>query len=55
MLDRLAPLAHLLRMVVEPALHRFENMLMLPSGDASSGRREGCKKVLGVAGGSFVL
>jgi hypothetical protein len=22
-------------MFVEPALHRFENMLMLPSGDAS--------------------
>src|SRR4249920_2425661 len=32
-LDRLAPLAHLLRMLVEPALHRFENMLVLPSGD----------------------
>ncbi len=34
-LDRLAPLAHLLRMLVEPALHRFENVLMLPSGDPS--------------------
>ena len=32
-LDRLAPLAHLLRMLVEPALHRVENMLVLPSGD----------------------
>ena len=35
MLDGLAPLAHLLRMLVEPPLHRFENVLMLPSGDAS--------------------
>ena len=35
MLNRLAPLAHLLRMLVEPALHRLENMLMLPSGDPS--------------------
>ena len=34
MLDRLAPLAHLLRMLVEPALHRLENMLVLPAGDA---------------------
>src|ERR1700693_6249584 len=33
MLDRLAPLAHLLRMLVEPALHRLENVLVLPSGD----------------------
>ena len=33
MLDRLTPLAHLLRMLVEPALHRLENVLMLPSGD----------------------
>src|ERR1017187_6856568 len=33
MLDRLAPLAHLLRMLVEPALHRLENALMFPSGD----------------------
>ena len=32
-LDRFAPLAHLLRMLVEPALNRLENMLMLPSGD----------------------
>ena len=32
-LDRLAPLAHLLRMLVEPALHRLKNVLMLPSGD----------------------
>jgi hypothetical protein len=35
MLDRLAPLAHLLRMLVQPSLHRVENMLMLPPGDAS--------------------
>src|ERR1019366_2532771 len=35
MLDRLAPLAHLLRMLVEPALHRLENALMFPSGDPS--------------------
>ena len=35
MLDRLAPLAHLLRMLVEPALHRLENTLMFPSGDPS--------------------
>ena len=34
-LDRLAPLAHLLWMFVEPALHRLENMLMVPSGDQS--------------------
>ena len=33
MLDRLAPLAHLLRMLVEPALYGLENMLMLPTGD----------------------
>jgi hypothetical protein len=33
MLDCLAPLAHLLRMLVEPALHRVENVLMLPSGN----------------------
>src|SRR5207342_248609 len=35
MLDRLAPLSHLLRMFVEPALHRIENVLVLPSGDPS--------------------
>ena len=34
-LNRLASLAHLFWMFVEPALHGFENMLMLPSGDAS--------------------
>jgi hypothetical protein len=33
MLDRLAPLAHLLRMLVEPALYCLENMLMLPTAD----------------------
>src|SRR5664280_978063 len=35
MLNRLAPFAHLFRMFVEPALHRLENVLMLPSGDPS--------------------
>jgi hypothetical protein len=34
-LDRLAPLAHLLRMLVEPALNGFKNMLMFPSRDPS--------------------
>jgi len=34
-LDRLAALTHLLRMLIEPALHRFQHMLMLPSGDPS--------------------
>jgi hypothetical protein len=34
-LNRLAPLAHLFGMLVEPALHRFENMLVLPSRDQS--------------------
>ena len=29
MLERLAPLAHFFWMLVEPALHSFENMLML--------------------------
>src|SRR4051795_11837444 len=33
MLDRLAPLAHLLRMLVEPALYCLKNRLMLPTGD----------------------
>jgi hypothetical protein len=32
-LDRLAPLAHGLRVLVEPALHGFENRLMLPARD----------------------
>ena len=31
MLDRLEPLAHFFRVLVEPALDGFENMLMLPS------------------------
>jgi len=31
MLDRLAPLTHLLRMLIKPALHGLENMLMFPS------------------------
>ena len=35
MLNRLTPLAHLLRMFVEPSLHRLENVLMLPSRDPS--------------------
>ena len=35
MLDHLAPLAHLLGMLIEPALRRLENVLMLPSGDPS--------------------
>ena len=35
MLDRLAPLAHFFRMLVEPALLGFENMLMLPARDPS--------------------
>src|ERR1700719_2946576 len=35
MLDRLAPLAHFFRMLVEPALHGLENMLMLSSRDPS--------------------
>jgi hypothetical protein len=34
-LDCLAPLAHFLWMLVEPALHRLKNVLMLPSGDPS--------------------
>jgi hypothetical protein len=32
-LDRLAPLAHGLRVLIEPPLHGFENMLMLPARD----------------------
>ena len=35
MLDRLPPLAHFLRMLVEPALDGFEYVLMLPSRDPS--------------------
>jgi hypothetical protein len=35
MLDRLAPLAHFFRVLVEPALDGFENMLMLPTRDPS--------------------
>src|SRR5262245_3004371 len=35
MLDGLAPLAHLLRMLVQPALHRFNNVLMLAADDPS--------------------
>jgi hypothetical protein len=33
MLNRLAPLAHGLRVLVEPPLHSFENMPMLPARD----------------------
>jgi len=33
MLDRFPPLAHLLRMLVEPALYGLKNMLILPTGD----------------------
>jgi hypothetical protein len=33
MLDRLTPLAHLLRMLIEAALHCFKKGLMLPTGD----------------------
>src|SRR5947209_5732963 len=35
MLDCLTPLAHFFRVLVEPALHGFENMLMLPARDPS--------------------
>src|SRR6516162_11914925 len=35
MLDRLVPLAHFFRVLVEPALDGFENMLMLPTRDPS--------------------
>jgi hypothetical protein len=34
MLHRLASLAHRLRVLIEPPLHGFEHMLMLPSGNA---------------------
>jgi hypothetical protein len=34
MLDRLAPLAHLFRMLVESPLNGFEKVFMLPSGDS---------------------
>src|SRR6516162_5447015 len=35
MLDRLTPLAHFFRVLVEPALDGFENMLMLPARNPS--------------------
>src|SRR5215831_8405186 len=35
MLDRLGPLAHFFRVLVEPALDGFANMLMLPARDPS--------------------
>ncbi len=39
MLDRLAPLAHLLGMLVEPALDGLENILMLPTRDPALAAR----------------
>jgi hypothetical protein len=33
--NRLAPLAHFLRVIVEPTLHGLEHLLMLPACDAS--------------------
>jgi hypothetical protein len=36
MLDRLTPLAHFFRVLVEPALDGFENMLMLPGPKAGN-------------------
>jgi hypothetical protein len=33
MLDRFAPLAHLFRVFVEPALDSFKNMFVLPAGN----------------------
>jgi hypothetical protein len=36
MLDRFAPLAHLLWMFVKAALNGFENVFMLPSRDPMS-------------------
>jgi hypothetical protein len=35
MFDRLTPLAHFFRMLVEPALNGLENLLMLPTRDPS--------------------
>jgi hypothetical protein len=35
MLDRLAPLAHFFRMLVEPALDGLESLLMVPTRDPS--------------------
>ena len=35
MLNRLTPLAHFFRMLVEPALNGLENLLMLPTRDPS--------------------
>src|SRR5262252_3272481 len=34
-LDRLAPVGHFFRVLVEPALNGFENMLVLPTRDLS--------------------
>ena len=39
MLDRLAALAHRLRVLIETLLHGFEHVLVLPSRNASLGRR----------------
>ena len=35
MLNRFAPLAHLLRMLVEPLLDGLKKMLVLPAGDTA--------------------
>ena len=35
MLNRLASLPHFLRVLIEPALHRFQNVFVFPAGDAS--------------------
>jgi hypothetical protein len=35
MLNRLASLPHFLRVLIKPALHRFQNVFVLPAGDAS--------------------
>ena len=35
MLNGFAPMAHLLRVLIEPVLHGFEYVLMLPSRDPS--------------------
>jgi hypothetical protein len=53
MLDHLAPLAHRLGVLVEPALDRLEDVLMLPSGDpALSGWRALALDRAARAGGS---
>jgi len=44
MLDRFAPLAHLLRVFVEPPLDSLKNMFVLPAGDPAL-----------LAGGALIL